>query len=220
MSNKNNGIISKIWGPPGWLFLHCITMGYPEKIENNPKKKNYNDHQQRKRSTEEFFILIGDVLPCGACRRSYKEFIKIHPIDDHLDTRVDLARWFYDIHNLVNDKLDVPQKDRPKDFNDFYNRYEQYRSKCGKKRCAKPTDGIAKKSIIRIIGKDGKDYCINTSGDSRDKDILEHYENTNDFNLLHLLSDAAKYCLKKAAIFSIENKDGDVDKAKEIVKNI
>ena len=218
MSNKNNGIISNIWGPPGWLFLHCVTMGYPEKIENNPKKKNYKEHQYRKKTTEDFFTLLGDVLPCGACRKSYKEFIEMHPIDEHLSSRVDLARWFYDIHNLVNDKLDVPLKYRPKDFEEFYDKYEQNRSKSGKKKCAKPTDGIAKKSVIRIIGKDGKDYCINPK--NRDQDILKHYEDTNDYNLLHLLSDAAKFCLRKTALFTIENKNGDVEKAKEIVKNI
>ena len=74
--------------------------------------------------------------------------------------------------------------------------------------------------MIKIIGKDGKDYCINTSEETRDMDILEHYDKTNDFNLLCLLSDAAKYFVKKSAIFSIENNSGDVDKAKEIVKNI
>tara|TARA_Y100001972_G_scaffold116043_1_gene153436 strand:- start:1928 stop:2590 length:663 start_codon:yes stop_codon:yes gene_type:complete len=220
MSNKNNGMIAKIWGPPGWLFLHCITMGYPEFIENNPKKSKYKEHQERKKSTQKFFILLGDVLPCGACRKSYKKFIKMHPIHYHLNSRQDLARWFYDIHNLINDKLDVPNEDRPKNFNEFYNRYEKFRSTCGEKKCEKPTDGIAKKSVIKIIDKNGKDYCINTSEDTKDSDILTHYNETNDYNLLHLLSNTAKMLLKQSAIFSIENNQGDVDKAKEIVKNI
>jgi len=220
MSIKNNGMISRIWGPPGWLFLHCVTMGYPEFINNNPRSKRYLEHQERKKSTESFFILLGDVLPCGACRKSYKEFMIEHPIYSHLNSRRELARWFYDIHNLVNDKLDVPLSERPESFEEFYTRYEKFRSKCGSKRCAKPTDGIAKKSVIRIIGKDGKDYCINASGDEKDQEILNHYENTNDYNLLHFLSDGVKYCLRKTALFSIENNTGDVDKAKEIVKNI
>ena len=220
MSNKNNGLIAKIWGPPGWLFLHCITMGYPEYIENNPRKKNYHEHQERKLSTKEFFILIGDVLPCGACRISYKEFIEEHPIDDHLNSREDLSRWFYDIHNLVNNKLDVPKKERPKSFNQFYNRYEKFRSKCGKKRCANPTDGVAKKSVIKIIDKNGKDYCINTSDETRDEDILSHYEETNDYNILHLLSDVAKFLLLQSARECVDNEKGDTNKAKEIIKNI
>ena len=23
--NIDNGMMTKVWGPPGWLFLHCIT---------------------------------------------------------------------------------------------------------------------------------------------------------------------------------------------------
>lgn len=220
MSNKNNGLIAKIWGPPGWLFLHCVTMGYPEYIENNPKKKNYHEHQERKRSTEQFFLLVGEVLPCRACRESYRNFVEQHPIYNHLNSRKDLARWFYDIHNLVNDKLDVPKEDRPKNFKQFYNRYEKFRSKCGNKRCIQPKDGVAKKSVIKIIDKNGKDYCINTSDETRDQDILSHYEKTNDYNILHLLSDTAKYLLKQAAQLTVSNNNGDTDKAKEIIKNI
>ena len=220
MSNKNNGLIAKIWGPPGWLFLHCITMGYPEHIEQNPKNKNYLEHQERKRNTEDFFILIGEVLPCSACRKSYKEFMEEHPIYNHLDTRRDLSKWFYDIHNLVNEKLDISKDNRPKNFKYFYNRYEQFRSKCGDKKCVKPTDGIAKKSVIKIIDKDGKDYCINTTDETKDADILSHYDETEDYNLLHLLSDAAKYLLRNSAIKCIEEQNGDINKAKEIIKNI
>ena len=31
--NKDYGMITKIWGPPGWLFLHTVTMGYPYEID-------------------------------------------------------------------------------------------------------------------------------------------------------------------------------------------
>ena len=25
--NVDNGMMTKVWGPAGWLFLHCITFG-------------------------------------------------------------------------------------------------------------------------------------------------------------------------------------------------
>ena len=37
--NIGNGMMTKVWGPPGWLFLHCITFGYPHKID-----KQNNNH--------------------------------------------------------------------------------------------------------------------------------------------------------------------------------
>ena len=25
-------MMTKVWGPPGWFFLHCVTFGFPERI--------------------------------------------------------------------------------------------------------------------------------------------------------------------------------------------
>ena len=58
-----------------------------------------------------------------------RNLLKNLPIEDHLSTRVELARWFYDIHNKVNYKLGIPLCDIP-EFVEIYNRYEQYRAKC------------------------------------------------------------------------------------------
>ena len=33
-SNSQNGIMTKIWGPAGWLFLHCVSFGYPTDPDN------------------------------------------------------------------------------------------------------------------------------------------------------------------------------------------
>ena len=40
--NADNGMMTKVWGPPGWLFLHCVTFGYPYVII--PSKK---EHQEK-----------------------------------------------------------------------------------------------------------------------------------------------------------------------------
>ena len=62
MSNANNGLLTKIWGPPLWESFHAITFGYPmepdEEIKNNYKQ---------------WLISLGDVLPCSYCRNSYKQ---------------------------------------------------------------------------------------------------------------------------------------------------
>ena len=83
MSNKDNGMMTKIWGPPGWLFLHCITMGYPNKLDITDPK-----HLFRKDETKKFFESLGNVLPCRYCRDSYNEYIQRVPItDDILSSR-------------------------------------------------------------------------------------------------------------------------------------
>ena len=59
-------MMTNVWGPPGWVFLHCITIGYPIKID--PKNK---EHISRKKHTMNFFNSLGHVLPCKYCRESY-----------------------------------------------------------------------------------------------------------------------------------------------------
>ena len=153
---QNNGIMTKVWGPAGWVFLHSCVMGYPVKIDEN----NKND-RKRKKMTKNFFETIGFVFPCRYCRDSYKEFIKEIPIDRHLGTRRSLARWLYRIHNKVNKKLGVPKCDIPT-FQEVYDRYETYRAKCKptspkerrsrlEKGCVVPKDGKKKRCLIKII---------------------------------------------------------------------
>ena len=175
--DKNNGMITKIWGPPAWIFLHCVTMGYP--VEFDPENE---DHVIRRESMIYFFNSITNVFPCKYCRESYAEYIRELPIEDHLSTRVELARWFYDIHNKVNYKLGIPLCDIP-EFIEVYNKYEQYRAKCTitekttveqrkeneKKGCIEPHDGIPKKCIVEIQNDDGKKLH-----DYKEKPIISH----------------------------------------------
>lgn len=156
--SENNGMITKIWGPPAWVFLHSVTMGYP--VECDPENK---DHIIRKNNMISFFNSIGHVLPCKYCRESYNEYINELPIENHLETRIDLAKWLYDIHNKVNYKLGIPLCDIP-EFIEIYDRYEQYRAKCTiteqttqkqreinkEKGCVVPHDGIPKTCSIEI----------------------------------------------------------------------
>ena len=155
-SAKDNGMMTKVWGPAGWVFLHSCAMGYPIKID----KKN-KDHRKRKRETKKFFESAGYVLPCRYCRESYNNFIKELSIGRHLETRQSLCRWLYRIHNKVNKKLGVPKCEIPT-FGNINKQYETYRAQCTKtttnerqerlvKGCTIPKDGVRKKCIIQII---------------------------------------------------------------------
>ena len=155
-NNRDNGMITKVWGPPGWLFLHCITFGFPFKIDpSNP------EHIQKQKDYRDFFTLIGRVFPCKYCRDSYQLFIKDLPIENSLDSRESLTRWLYDVHNKVNEKLDVPDCNIPS-FESIKKRYEEYRAKCKKtaaeeeaekkvKGCVIPADGTRRKCVMNII---------------------------------------------------------------------
>lgn len=217
--NLNNGMMTKIWGPPGWLFLHCVTVGYPHTIDMSKP-----EHVFRKEQTKLFFTSLGHVLPCLYCRDSYNEYIQEHPLTDKiLMTRETLSKWLYDIHNLVNEKLNV--KDIPT-FNEFYNRYELFRSKCvvsktePEKGCINSKDGVKKKSVIQIVDKNGNDYCINTTDDMKDLQVFQNYTKSHDTHLLKLLSPKTREIIRNQAQQCITHRVGDTEKAQTILNNI
>ncbi len=134
MHNSNNGLITKIWGSAGWTFNHSITFGYPVNPTEADKIKYRN-----------YFISVGDVLPCRFCRESYQKFITNGPTaltDEVLTNRASLTKWFYDIHEAVNAKLEINYGIT---YEDVVDRYESFRAKCGKtdpavKGCVAPLD--------------------------------------------------------------------------------
>tara|TARA_B100000131_G_C18099049_1_gene605211 strand:- start:451 stop:1158 length:708 start_codon:yes stop_codon:yes gene_type:complete len=211
MSNQNNGIMTKIWGPPGWLFLHCITMGYPIKI--NDKNK---DHTIRKTQTKLFFEALGDVMPCGSCRQSYKEYIKDNPINNHLSSRKDLAKWFYDIHNLVNDKLNI--HDNIPTFNEFYERYEMYRAPLGQDE--DNIQPLKKKTLIQIVDKDGNDFCFNKTNDIKQKDteLIFSFLDSWNYELLKLLSPSSQKLLLSQVNILIDKGLCNDERGQQIIK--
>lgn len=130
--NKNNGLITKIWGQFAWELYHSVTFGYP--LEPTIEQK-----QQYKF----FFIYFGFVLPCKYCRDSYKEFINSDPDaclkDSDLENRDSLTRWGFRLHERVNKKLGLNYN---LTYEDIYEKFESYRAKCmpNEKGCNMPLD--------------------------------------------------------------------------------
>lgn len=79
---------TRYWGPSGWKLLHSISFSYSEKLKNKYK---------------DFFNVVAFVLPCKHCRKSYSEYIIDDPVQ--VDSKNDLTRWLWRIHNKVNKKL-------------------------------------------------------------------------------------------------------------------
>ena len=80
-----------IWGSHAWLFLHTVTLNYPDE-PTRFDKENY----------KQFFESLGHVIPCEVCKNHYKQNIRKYPIQ--LDSKESLTKWLHKIHNLVNIK--------------------------------------------------------------------------------------------------------------------
>lgn len=187
--NVDNGMMTKVWGPTGWLFLHCVTFGYPYVINlSNP------DHAYKKQQYKAFFESVGNILPCKYCRASYLDFIKEIPIDNYLRSRKDICKWLYIIHNKVNQKLGVTENIPT--FEETQEFYEQFRAKCKKtteeekkinseKGCVNPADGTPKKCLVKVINCKKGDVTRreNSIVYTKNKNTENSLENYIQFNL-------------------------------------
>tara|TARA_A100001015_G_scaffold321653_1_gene453743 strand:- start:3309 stop:3773 length:465 start_codon:yes stop_codon:yes gene_type:complete len=79
----------EVWGPHAWIFLHSITLNYPE-----------NPSELQKQKYKEFFNILQYVIPCEKCAYNYGLKLKKNPVN--LDSKSDLIEWLIDIHNDVN----------------------------------------------------------------------------------------------------------------------
>lgn len=134
--DKDNGMITKIWGPHMWVSLHCIAYCYPI----NPTQEDKNNYLT-------FFKQVGNMLPCPQCKVSYNELIKcgMTKLDDSvMRNRESITKWLYYIHEAVNNKLGVNYSIS---YDDVTKRYESYRATCPTKVMNKCDASIDKKKV-------------------------------------------------------------------------
>ena len=157
---------TKVWGPPAWFFLHSMAMAYPKTIDLNNSK-----HIKKKNAMFNFLSNLGDVLPCELCSNSYNSYIKTPDlsISKYLNTRADLVYYMYLIHNKVNDKLGVPQCDRPS-FSAVIKNFDKF---IARSQCVETTQNNRIQSLLGTCdGKNVKKYKSNVN-------VMENGETTN-----------------------------------------
>ena len=96
----------EIWGPHAWIFLHSISLNYPENPSELDKERYRN-----------FFLNLQYILPCEKCAYNYGIKLKEYPIQ--LDSKTQLVEWLMKIHNLVN-KSNGKKEINNHEFMDIY----------------------------------------------------------------------------------------------------
>ena len=80
----------KVWGPPTWQSMFAMAANYtPDKAA----------------LYQNYFTILGSMLPCKYCRDSYAVFIQEIPIRRFLDSDRSMIMWVYLIKDRVNQKL-------------------------------------------------------------------------------------------------------------------
>ena len=150
---SGDGMLTSVWGPSLWHFLHAMSFNYPTKPTNHDKQ-NYL----------KFIKQLQTVLPCGKCRKNFKINLKRLPLTrKHLKNRETFSRWIFNMHELINKMLN---KKSGLTYKTIRTRYEHFRARCKTKKkkekknkeigCSNPLNGKKTKCIIKIVPQSKK----------------------------------------------------------------
>lgn len=164
---SGDGMLTSVWGPSLWHYLHTMSFNYPVN-PTSADKKHYRG----------FINSLRYVLPCKYCRDNLKKNMIIMPLtNDVLKDRNSFSRYIYNLHEMVNKLLG---KKSGLTFCEVRERYENFRSRCTEdkpklidvektlkmnkkkktlkkeKGCTEPLYGKKSKCVIKIVPQDEK----------------------------------------------------------------
>ena len=163
--SSGDGMLTTIWGPSMWHYLHTMSFNYPVK-PSKEDKIHYRD----------FILNLRNVLPCKYCRQNLKTNLRANPLTmSDMESRDTFSRYIYKLHELVNKFLG---KKSGLTYCEVRERYEHFRSRCTdekpkifdvktynkknkshktkEKGCTEPLYGKKSKCIIKIVPQEEK----------------------------------------------------------------
>jgi hypothetical protein len=159
---SKDGMLTSVWGPSLWHYLHTMSFNYPIKPTEYDKKYY-----------KQFIMSLKYVLPCKYCRMNLRKNLKAVPLTDTaLKTRGNFSRWMYDLHEHINTML---KKKSGLSYDEIRERYEHFRARCSEtsvdkiveelnkiknkkeKGCETPLYGHKSKCIIKIVPTETKE---------------------------------------------------------------
>ena len=115
--NSGDGMLTTVWGPGLWHYLHTMSFNYP-----------VNPTTQDKKYYKNFIVNLQYTLPCKYCRMNLKNnFKSLPPSTKVFKNRETFSKYIYDLHELVNKML---KKKSNLSYCDVKTRYEHFRSRC------------------------------------------------------------------------------------------
>jgi hypothetical protein len=114
---SGDGMLTNVWGPAMWHYLHTISFNYP--ITPTSRDKKYYRQQ---------ILNLQHTLPCRYCRDNLKKNLAEMPLKEcHLISRDTFSRYLYALHEKVNNMLG---KKSGLTYCDVRERYEHFRARC------------------------------------------------------------------------------------------
>ena len=159
--SSGDGMLTSVWGPSMWHYLHTMSFNYP--LKPTP---------QEKRHYMEFVKSLKYTLPCKYCRKNLITNFKSMPLTlKEMKNRDTFSRYVYNLHELVNKMLG---KKSGLTYCQIRERYEHFRARCTidkpkifkvvknktrKKKengCTEPLYGKKSKCVLKIVPQSQK----------------------------------------------------------------
>ena len=171
---SSDGMLTYVWGPSLWHFLHTMSFNYPVNPTCDDKNNYYN-----------FIKSLKHILPCRYCRENLTRNLKETNFNmTDMRSRETFSKFVFNLHNHINTMLG---KKNSLTYEEVRDRYENFRSRCAKEKkkvkkfsmegankktlnannkkclkkekekgCVTPLQGIKSKCVIRIVPKTKK----------------------------------------------------------------
>ena len=150
---SGDGMLTSVWGPSLWHYLHTMSFNYPNKPTSDDKK-NY----------KKFVFSLKHVLPCKYCRMNLKKNLKELPLrEKDLKNRANFSLWMYKLHEHINKMLG---KKSGLTYKQVRERYEHFRARC-------TIDINDAKKIVKIVKKKKTRKNKKTKKNKKEKGCVE-----------------------------------------------
>lgn len=141
---SGEGMLTTVWGPSLWHFLHTMSFNYPINPTNDDKK-----HYMQ------FILQLKYILPCKYCRINLVKNFKAVPLKlSSMKNRLTFSKYIYNLHQHINKMLCKKVKIT---YDEVRERYEHFRARCTVKKIIKKRN---EKGCTESLYKGEKAKCI------------------------------------------------------------
>jgi len=89
MTSERDDFDPQFWGPLKWRVLYLDALSYPTKNPTVTDRTHFGMYYNSLQTT----------LPCQKCRDGVKQFLRQHPVEQHLNSKIELLKWLTSLYN-------------------------------------------------------------------------------------------------------------------------
>ena len=172
--NSNDGMLTSIWGPGMWHYLHTMSFNYPVNPSNGDKTHYRN-----------FLLSLRDVLPCGKCRTNLRMNFKKLPLHKkYMKNRSMFSKYVFELHELINIMLG---KTSGLTYEMIQERYEHFRSRCVNSKTKKRVQ------FTKSTKRSAESGCVDSLYGEKSKCILQIVPHDTDCETLSINKNCIKH---------------------------